>query len=410
MSSIFRQEVLEAKKISWVGDATLAHPVRLRTLTLFVALLAVLMVLFLFFGEYTWRATAEGQLFPEAGVVGIFAPTAGVVVELPSDGLDYIEKGEAVAVISTSRVTAQGRDEGDRVRQSLKERESSAKAVAQATIERLDSELKKYKSEMASAAEEIAQIRRLMAIRREQVRLAEENLNRFESIAQKRYISAIQLNEQKQNLLNINAGIEALAREKNAAQRELARLEAQVEQIQPQRASALAALAQEVASLDQEGVQQESAAGIRIIAPVSGRIANHFFKVGQSVGAGNPVIEILPDGSSLQAHLLVPSRSIGFIDVGDKVKVRLHAFPFQKFGSVSGRVAHISSSAVRQSNETGQEPTYKVTVELDSQSIMVHGIEEHFLPGMTVEADIMGDRRTLVEWLFEPVLGMKDRL
>ena len=53
---------------------------------------------------------------------------------------------------------------------------------------------------------------------------------------------------------------------------------------------------------------------------------------------------------------------------------------------------------------------YRVDVKLDRQGVELTGQEYALRPGMLVNADLLLERRTLLEWIFEPVLQLKGRL
>lgn len=102
--------------------------------------------------------------------------------------------------------------------------------------------------------------------------------------------------------------------------------------------------------------------------------------------------------------------AIGFIASGDMVLLRYQAFPYQKFGHQQGQVARISRSALSPGelgsligNAQAGEPYYRVTVELARQAITAYGKEEALKPGMALDADILGERRRLIEWFIEPL-------
>jgi membrane fusion protein len=54
-----------------------------------------------------------------------------------------------------------------------------------------------------------------------------------------------------------------------------------------------------------------------------------------------------------------------------------------------------------------QEPVYKVVVKLEHQGAAAYGATVPLQSGMLLEADIMVDKRTLFEWLFEPIYSIK---
>ncbi|HGM7285264.1 TPA: HlyD family efflux transporter periplasmic adaptor subunit [Stenotrophomonas maltophilia] len=131
---------------------------------------------------------------------------------------------------------------------------------------------------------------------------------------------------------------------------------------------------------------------------------------GKSVVAGEPLLSLLPEGSMLQAQLLVPSSGIGFVREGDLVLLRHQAYPYQKFGAHEGRVLNISRSAISSADASVSEPVYKVLVSLRSQTVQAYGLQEPLRPGMRVDADIVGDRRKIYEWVLEPLYSVSGRL
>ncbi len=151
-------------------------------------------------------------------------------------------------------------------------------------------------------------------------------------------------------------------------------------------------------------------------APRDGIVSTVLPKPGQMVSTGQPLLAILPIGSTLQAQLLVPSRAVGFIDPGSRVVLRYEAYPYQKFGQQYGEVTDVSRSALGASDiaaligQQGQQPLYRVQVKLDKPFVLAYGKREALKPGMALQADILMDRRSLLEWVFEPLYGMAHHL
>ena len=56
------------------------------------------------------------------------------------------------------------------------------------------------------------------------------------------------------------------------------------------------------------------------------------------------------------------------------------------------------------------EPLYRITVALDAQSVPAYGAAQPLAAGMQLDADVLLERRRLVEWLFEPLLGVAGRV
>jgi membrane fusion protein len=138
-------------------------------------------------------------------------------------------------------------------------------------------------------------------------------------------------------------------------------------------------------------------------------------EAGQVVAPGTTLATLLPRAGELEAHLFSPSRSIGFVRADQVVLLRYLAYPHQKFGSHSARVIAVSSSPLLPGelgyapSDGSREPVYRIKVALDSQSVAAYGRSEPLQAGMQVEADILLDRRRLIEWIFEPVLSLAGR-
>lgn len=148
----------------------------------------------------------------------------------------------------------------------------------------------------------------------------------------------------------------------------------------------------------------------------AGTVTAVLVKPGQSVEAGQSLLSLLPKSSPLEAQLLVPSSAVGFIHAGTAVVLHYQAFPYQKFGVQRGAVAEVSRSALTPAEVTqilGETPPptplYRVEVKLAAQHIDAYGKRQSLLPGMALDADLLLDRRRMIEWIFEPLYGMARR-
>jgi membrane fusion protein len=137
-------------------------------------------------------------------------------------------------------------------------------------------------------------------------------------------------------------------------------------------------------------------------------------EAGQNATTTTPLLSILPADAELEAQLLVPSRSIGFISVNQTVALRYQAFPYQRFGTYRGRVIEISKTLINSGDTTLpvplQEPAYRVTVTLDSQSVNAYQKQVLLQAGMLLDADVLLDHRRLIEWVFDPLYSLTRRI
>ncbi len=132
--------------------------------------------------------------------------------------------------------------------------------------------------------------------------------------------------------------------------------------------------------------------------------------VGAVVQPGTVLFTIVPNGEALRAEVWIANADIGFVHEDQPVKVKVAAFPFQKYGMVEGLVRHVGADSSdmperggdAQSGQSGQS-RYRALVELGDQSIERDGFAHALTPGMQVSAEINLGDRTVLEYILSPV-------
>ncbi len=414
---LFRDEVLKARRTSWLGGISLAQPLRLWVLTGLAVLAASTIVLFVTLGTYTRRSTVTGQLVPTQGLATVVAPASGVVtrMEVPEGG--QVAAGGTLALVTVPRATQGSGDTLAALEQRLQQRQDGLLATQQAQHAQLQAQAQGIASQLANAQRELAQVEAEVVTRQRQIRIASETLERLRRLEGGQFVSVLQIKQQEALVLDYTGQMQALQRQAIGTRRLMAQLQQAQRELPSQLRASDAGYQRDLAQLEQERVQTQASGALLVKAPVSGVVATQIVKPGQAVQAGQPLLSLLPGDGKLEAELLVPSRAIGFIAPGDTVLLRYQAFPYQKFGHQRGQVARISRSALS-SGELGAlignaqqgEPHYRITVALAQQTITVYGKSELLKPGMLLDADVMGERRRLIEWIFEPLYSLKGKV
>ncbi len=414
---LFRKEVLQARRTSWLGGISLAQPLPLWVLTAGAVLIAASVGIFLVLGTYTRRSAVTGQLVPTRGISEVQAPATGVVERMDVAEGGKVRGGQPLAVILVPRATPASGDAQVALEQHLDQRQAGLIAAQDAQQQQLRAQSDGLGSQLTAARRELAQIEAEVVTRQNQGRIAQETLDRFLQLKDSKYISILQIKQQESTVLEYTGQAQALQQQATDMRRTIAQLEQQVRELPGQQQSVAASLQRDLAQLNQERVQTQMQGALAVTAPVDGVVATQMIKPGQAVQAGEPLLSLLPGDGKLEAQLLVPSHAIGFIEPGDQVLLRYQAYPYEKFGHQLGKVVQVSRSALS-SGELGAlignaqqgEPFYRVTVELAQQSVMAYGKPEALKPGMLLDADILGEKRGLIEWIFEPLYSIKGRM
>lgn len=415
---LFRQEVLEARRSEWLGSILVAAPLSRWLLTALTLTLASATLLFLVVGHYTRRETVTGQLVPSAGLLNIAAPGAGTITRLQVRDGQAVKAGDALLTLSGEQDSAVMGATHALVGQQLDIQRSRLQADLLNQKKMSAQQADALRARTALLHAQLTQIAGQLAIQQQKVTSNQQMLAKIKSLAAKGFVSAMQIQQQETVVLDAQAQYKALVRQQLDTRQQRDATQQQLAQLPLDDTGKRNDTERQLASLTQSMAQNEMQRAVVLRAPRDGVVSTVLLKEGQMVAAGQPLLSILPSGSSLQAQLLVPSRAIGFIEPSSRVVLRYQAFPYQKFGQQYGRVTDISRSALsprdiavlmgQQSQQ--QAPLYRIQVKLDSQQVLAYGKPEPVRPGMALEADILMEKRRLIEWVFEPLYGVVHHL
>ena len=114
---------------------------------------------------------------------------------------------------------------------------------------------------------------------------------------------------------------------------------------------------------------------------------------------------IVPTNQPLNAEAWLENKDIGFVHIGQPAEIKVHAFPFTKYGVIDAVVTNISANSEEDRN--GQL-VYKAELKLASNELLVNGANTPLAAGMTVSTEMKTGKRTLIEYLLTPLLRAKE--
>jgi HlyD family secretion protein len=121
------------------------------------------------------------------------------------------------------------------------------------------------------------------------------------------------------------------------------------------------------------------------------------------VQKGEDLLSILPSGDSILLEVKVLNRDIGFINPGDRAKIKLTTFPFQEFGTIEGKVLRVEPNAIVDEENKELGLVYKTIIELEKKSMIVRNRKVELVPGMTATADIVTRQKSVLTFFIEPI-------
>lgn len=413
-NQLFRPAALNARRTKLLGDIVLVRPVSFAFLTMVTFVVAVAIVAYLIWGTYTKRTTVVGQLVPTCGLVQVYAPQSGIVLEKHVTEGQRVKQGEVLYVLSCDRKSNPRGGTQAYICNLIKAMQQSLHAEKDRT-QRLQQEKESALSQKISTLQdEVAALNNQIADQRSLVKLAGNTVQRYKRLLAEKYISKEQFQQKQENLLNRRAQLESLRRQQITAINELKNQQNNLAELPLKNKNELVQIDNNLNNAAKELAQSEAKRRLVVVAPETGTATAVVAQIGQTFGTTRPLVSIVPMGARLQARLVAPTSAVGFIKVGETVLLRYQAYPYQKFGHYRGRVVSVSKTALPndQIDALGRiaggsgEPMYLIIVALCRQSIKAYGKPQPLQAGMLLQADILQDRRRLYEWALDPLYSL----
>jgi hemolysin D len=419
--------------------------IRTTILVLFGLLIAA--AVWSFYGRADVVVESQGLVKPELEQQGVYLPIKGELVNIyVTEGMP-VEKGDVVARINSpnaielagqatqaavhlaaaergyqmspikkkamekeleamkAKFTADERDHQWRVAESV----AKLAEEQQLKLEKARAKLAKAGAERDQARRVVEQHERLFnspgngGVSRDQVeekrtalrektvdyRLAEGELGEFEVALMQEYDKKkADLQKKSQDLLATQAQYENM----------LLRLTQDAEQAETDvrlaRAKSRAASRVSYEDIDEDNF-------LRIRAPVNGVVTTvTFTDVGAQVDEKTPVALIAPKAARKVLEIEINERDRAFLQPGMAVRIKVNAFPYQRYGVLTGELEHIAPAST--TNRDTKLITYKARVGLERDHFMVNNVATPIRYGMAAKVEIVVDNRRLIDLALDP--------
>jgi membrane fusion protein len=407
---LFRKEVMEYRADRLHGEVNLAIPVRWQAIGYVLLAALIVALIFMFSSSYSRVETVSGLIVPDKGIAVAVPTRPGIVSQLLVKEGQVVEQGASLAHITTGETTAAGQTAPAQVAASLQIQDarlfdqSSALATASlAEQSRLSVQMTGLEQELRNVAEQIVVQQSLLAS-------AQKELDSAQVVAARGFISRRDMLIREEQLANRKQQLSQLEQTRASKTAQLEDARRAIGQTAAQAQAQSANFKATRAELARQQVDVSVASGYVLTAPASGMATAITVKAGQSVGPSTPLLSIIPKGSKLRAELPIPATMIGFVRIGQEVKLSIDAFPYQQFGTIKARISSIPGAPISTADAKGNPvPVYITIAEIEAPYIMAFGKKQPLLSGMTLSARITTRKQSLFEWLFEPLYAVGRR-
>ncbi|WP_139373986.1 HlyD family type I secretion periplasmic adaptor subunit [Enhydrobacter aerosaccus] len=273
-----------------------------------------------------------------------------------------------------------------------------------AKLAALDGEIEQRRADLRVAETDIERLNAVLPLLRDRT----ESMS---GLAKQGLASRLRVSELQQQLIETEKGLASAVEKRQQAEAAIRAAEQQRQQAEresesnwrKERADAL----EKRSAAEQEILKARKRRDLQqLTSPIDGTVTNlATWTVGGIVKPGDTLLNVVPLAEQPEIEAMALNKDIGFIRPGQPVTVKFDAFPFTRYGTLSGEVIDISRDA-NKDDKLGL--IYPVRIRLAASDIAVDGARVSITPGMAASAEIVTGQRRLIEFILSPLLRYRD--
>ena len=361
-------------------------------MTIWIALFGIItLLIWAYFAKIDQVTKAKATVIASARTQEVQASEGGILTELLVGEGDEVKKGQLLVVLEEERAKAAFDNSAGKVA-ALKAKLARLNAEVFDKPLTFEEEVKEYPEYVNNQTE--LYNRRRMAINEDvaslenMLVLANQELAMNEPLLEYGDVSKADVIKLRRQVADIEAQIN------NKRNKYFEEAQAEMTKAQEELDTELEELR------DRSQVLEEK----RLLSPAEGKVNNiNVTTVGGVVKPGEVIMELLPTSSDLVVEAKVSPADIAYVKEGQAASVKLDAYDFSIFGAMSGTVTYISPDTLIEETPNGEEPYYRVLVQIGKAEFAGRGDEIVIKPGMTASVDIKAMERSVLSYLTKPI-------
>lgn len=431
-SSLITTPLLRPESIK-AASSQLGAPVRLAgvsewVLSIFFLSLLSIALIFICTTNYARKETVAGQVTATNSALRIVAPRNGAIQQLLVEEGQTVHAGQKLMVVSYAPKLQFGESISQGLQINHQAQIHAQAAQIKAKRQQLTRQQEETRVRQQGIDVDIVKLIQALELQEQRVALQEQTAAAMSKLAEQGLLTKLSLRVKEEELIAARQNASSIEREierqKNLSMQltsQLKRLLADEQMIQSDGKAVEVQMAEK--RLNTQANYED-----HLTSPTSGIITALQAKKGAPINGSQTLAVIVPiaqsdtasptqvneiNSSGLEVELWAPSRAIGFVKPGNKVRIMYESFPYQHFGVGTGIVRDVAR-APTQPNElpipnTNREQLFRIRVNLTESTLNAYGRAWALSPGMTLSADLVLEERSLLDWLLEPLLALKKR-
>ena len=378
-------------------------------------------IAFTAFFEYRVTVKAPAKIRPEGELRLVETAKGGKIAEIAVKNNQQVQKGNVIAYLDDFTL----KQDQEQLANNLQATEAQIEQLQKL----IDSKNNQITAEKQQIQSQIAGLKLALSLEQNNDRdrridrntalktaqanfdLAQDELTRYQNLAQTGAIAILQLKEKESAYRNAQAQLQKAIAQLNPNDDAIQIAQKDIAQATARGNATIATLEQEQQTLLQEQIKlQEQLKSDRqklrkieaelseliIRTPVSGTIQElNLRNDGQVVTEGGAIAKIAPSESSLIIKAAVATSEISLVKIGQPVRMRVSSCPYTDYGMLLGEITAISPDVITQADSTA----YEVTIQ-PQNTVLEQGTRQCTIQsGMDGRADIITEEETLLRYL-----------
>jgi multidrug resistance efflux pump len=334
-------------------------------------------------------------LIPATGADPVQSPRQAIISRVAVNEGQSVKSGEELFVLRSDEI--RGWDTQFRtLTEDLRAKEESLTQSETA-----------YTAQLAIKKAEIEQSKSEVKFRENHMTTSRELVSRMEKLAKQGGESEIDLVKLKLDLAGSEKDFSVAQRTLQQVQLDRERMETEHARLRGEQQSEIEKLKMRIGALktDLENTQQNL---LMVRSPYDAVIISMDQRtVGSFVQQGQVLCQLAPKDAKQRARMILPEAGLPKLAIAQRVRYFFEAFPYQRYGAVTGKLDWISPSTI-----TTTDGSHFIALgSLDRYEIFQQaGKALPLRVGMKGNAHIIVGGRTLIEYAFEPIRQLRENM
>lgn len=406
------------RQMPFIGTVDLRQSLAARVGVGLVGVVLLSLVLGLWFGRFARTEPVRGTVAATGGFARLDAPRNGEIVAIYVKQGDHVMPGQRIYALKSGAASSGGETA---VAAQLRGYQRVADTEKE-HIARIDRFLEQAKAQQSAIDSEQAILLRELKSQEAGLEKAvadnQQVVQRIAGYLKQGFATRDWFETRQRTLFDYQKMLSDLKMRRTEVERERIERQRAYQQMVSDKAVERIGAQTQIITMQNQIADAKTISDLEVQSQTGGTVVAVAGRPGDSVTQGQFVVGIGDVSAKPLIVVSAPTRAIGLTKVGQRVILKYDAFPFKTFGIYHGTITYISSAAVQgvKASDDGMDPrpvelqsTYRIEIRPDQDYVTAYGEKYPLKLGSTLSADIVVERRRLIDWVLDPIRALRGR-